>query len=135
MKKSTIGVLVFIVLLVFGILIFQSMNRDPSAGEMQEQEQEGLEGFEDTVGQETPLEETQGITLQELSDNDDSNSCWVAYKGEVYDLTDWLNQHPGEAEPILPNCGTAEQFEEAYNDRHGEKDSLTRNQPIGNLIG
>ena len=76
------------------------------------------------------------ISREELSENNNGDSCWVAYQGQVYDLTDWLRQHPGGAQAILPNCGTAEQFEEAYNERHGERDSgLLRNQPIGEFNG
>ena len=81
-------------------------------------------------------EEALGISRDELAQNSNANSCWVAYQGKVYDLTDWLRQHPGGAQAILPNCGTAEQFEEAYNARHGERDSgLLRNAPIGDFSG
>ena len=33
-------------------------------------------------------------------------SCWVAVDGGVYDLTDWIGQHPGGADRILALCGT-----------------------------
>ncbi len=76
------------------------------------------------------------ISLEELAQNNDASSCWVAYQGRVYDLTGWLRQHPGGAQAILPNCGTAQQFEDAYNQRHGERDDgLLRNEPIGVYVG
>ncbi|MFT4311288.1 MAG: cytochrome b5 domain-containing protein [Candidatus Woesearchaeota archaeon] len=90
----------------------------------------------ESVEEDVVEDESFGITRDELSENNNGDSCWVAYQGQVYDLTDWLRQHPGGAQSILPNCGTAEQFEEAYNERHGERDSgLLRNQPIGEFNG
>ncbi len=81
-------------------------------------------------------EENNGISREELAIHNTANSCWVAYQGRVYDLTQWLRQHPGGAQAILPNCGTAEQFEEAFTARHGTRDDgLLRNAPIGTFAG
>ena len=91
---------------------------------------------EQIIVEDSNIELKEGITKEELSSNNDGSSCWVAYQGKVYDLTEWLRQHPGGAQAILPNCGTAEQFENAYNARHGERDDgLLRNQPIGDFLG
>lgn len=109
-------------------------------------EAESVEDFNDEPVQEEVMsddeaEETvdesllaEGITREEIAENNDENSCWVGYYGYVYDLTAWLNQHPGGAQEILPNCGTVEEFTEAYDNRHGQKDTLNRNEAIGELI-
>lgn len=47
-----------------------------------------------------------GISTAEVAQHDDSASCWVAIEGTVYDLTDWITQHPGGPERILGICGT-----------------------------
>jgi uncharacterized membrane protein len=47
-----------------------------------------------------------GITLAEVAQHADASSCWAAINGQVYDLTDWLGQHPGGAREIIPHCGT-----------------------------
>lgn len=82
-------------------------------------------------------ETVQGITRDEIAQNSDANSCWVAWRGEVYDLTSWLRQHPGGAPAILPYCGTVEEFEAAFQERHNSggtrDDGLLRNEPIGVL--
>ena len=75
-----------------------------------------------------------GITLDELSFHNSADSCWVGYNGYVYDLTPFLNRHPGGADAITPHCGTVEEFTESYNNRHGEKPQLRRNEAIGSLI-
>jgi len=35
----------------------------------------------------------------------DASSCWSAINGNVYDLTKWVNQHPGGPRVILGLCG------------------------------
>jgi cytochrome b involved in lipid metabolism len=79
-----------------------------------------------------------GITREEIAQNNDASSCYVAWKGEVYDLTQWLRAHPGGAQAILPYCGTVEEFEEAYQQQHNQNgardDGLLRNDAIGVLI-
>ncbi len=36
----------------------------------------------------------------------DAKSCWVIINGSVYDLTEWINAHPGGPQRILDICGT-----------------------------
>lgn len=59
------------------------------------------------------------ITKAELAQHSTANDCWVSYKGEVYDVTNFLAKHPGGAGAIIPHCGTAEQFERAFAGQHG----------------
>ena len=61
------------------------------------------------------------ITISELNAHNNINDCWVAYTGKVYDITSWLPRHPGKAEAILPYCGTAKEFEDAFTKQHGTK--------------
>lgn len=44
-------------------------------------------------------------------------SCWTAINGSVYDLTSWIDQHPGGPEAILFLCG--KDGSSAFNDQHG----------------
>jgi len=68
----------------------------------------------------TPVETTpSGISLTELSAHNERADCWIAYKGKVYDLTDWVPKHPGGASKITPHCGTASEFEKAFTKEHG----------------
>ncbi len=49
---------------------------------------------------------TDGISIAEVAQHDDSASCWAAIEGTVYDLTEWVTQHPGGPDRILAICGT-----------------------------
>ena len=60
-----------------------------------------------------------GVTESVLADHNSETDCWVAYQGKVYDITSWLQKHPGGVNAILPYCGTSSQFEEAFTKKHG----------------
>lgn len=46
-----------------------------------------------------------GYTLSEVAKHNDTKSCWVIISGNVYDLTNWISEHPGGQETILGACG------------------------------
>ena len=35
------------------------------------------------------------ITIEELKSHTNENDCWIAYNGKVYDITKYLEFHPG----------------------------------------
>jgi uncharacterized membrane protein len=56
-------------------------------------------------------------TLADLKKHATAKSCWSAINGNVYDLTKWINRHPGGASVIKGLCGrdgTA-----GFNGQHG----------------
>ena len=57
----------------------------------------------------------------ELSSHDSEEDCWIAYKGKVYDITDYIPEHPGRADTITPYCGTSSEFEKAFISRTWNK--------------
>lgn len=61
--------------------------------------------------------ETQLYTLDEVASHGDTGSCWAVVNGAVYDLTPWINQHPGGPEAIAGLCGN--DGSTAFNNQHG----------------
>ena len=45
------------------------------------------------------------LTVAAVADNNSEESCWSIIDGSVYDLTDWISQHPGGSSRILGLCG------------------------------
>lgn len=43
--------------------------------------------------------------LTDVAKHADANSCWMAIDGVVYDLTDYLSQHPADPDVMLRHCG------------------------------
>jgi cytochrome b involved in lipid metabolism len=78
-----------------------------------------------------------GVTNEELKTHNDKNSCWVAYQGIVYDVTDWLKIHPGGMSSIETYCGTSDEFTQAFNNKHGtSKDNVlkAKGKTVGQMI-
>lgn len=47
-----------------------------------------------------------GITMAQVQQHASATSCWTAVDGKVYDVTNWINQHPGGPQRIISLCGT-----------------------------
>ncbi|CCU97983.1 unnamed protein product [Malassezia sympodialis ATCC 42132] len=48
---------------------------------------------------------SKSITMEEVKQHTSQDSAWVVIKGDVYDVTDWLDQHPGGSKILLKNSG------------------------------
>ena len=59
-------------------------------------------------------------TLSEVSKHNSAASCWSAINGNVYDLTAWIDKHPGGPDKILGLCG--QDSSAAFNKQHGGKE-------------
>jgi cytochrome b involved in lipid metabolism len=57
------------------------------------------------------------FTLAEVATHNSASSCWAAISGSVYDLTTWINRHPGGPEVIKALCGT--DATSAFTTQHG----------------
>ncbi|AQP48957.1 hypothetical protein BW730_17080 [Tessaracoccus aquimaris] len=47
-----------------------------------------------------------GYSLAQVAEHATPADCWAAIEGNVYDLTSWIDQHPGGADRIIALCGT-----------------------------
>jgi L-lactate dehydrogenase (cytochrome) len=45
------------------------------------------------------------LTEKAVEEHNTQASCWVIIEGQAYDLTDFLDQHPGGAAVILRYAG------------------------------
>ncbi len=53
-----------------------------------------------------PTAEATGYTMEKVKSNNSATRCWSVIRGNVYDLTNWINQHPGGSGAIRGLCGT-----------------------------
>ena len=56
-------------------------------------------------------------TLAQVATHADASNCWSVIKGEVYDLTSFIAQHPGGEGNILIICG--KDGTDAFSNQHG----------------
>lgn len=75
------------------------------------------------------------FTAEQVAEHNTRDDLWIIYEGKVYDVTQYLDEHPGGEEVIL-DCAGADSTD-AFNDiGHSEdaKEMLT-NLYVGDLIG
>ena len=80
----------------------------------------------------TPTATTSGYTMAQVSANNSAKSCWAVIEGSVYNLTNWINSHPGGSGAILSLCGT--EATSSFKGKHGNQ-SRPAAQLSGYLLG
>lgn len=60
---------------------------------------------------------TGAITMADVQQHASSSDCWSVVNGTVYNLTDWIAQHPGGQSPIEQMCG--QDATSAFDAQHG----------------
>lgn len=62
-------------------------------------------------------------TMTQVSEHKDASSCYSVISGVVYDLTMWINMHPGGKSAILSICGI-DGTEKFMNKHHGAQKQM-----------
>eukprot|EP01088_Endostelium_zonatum_P019114 TRINITY_DN6437_c0_g1_i3.p1 TRINITY_DN6437_c0_g1~~TRINITY_DN6437_c0_g1_i3.p1 ORF type:complete len:1213 (+),score=173.22 TRINITY_DN6437_c0_g1_i3:71-3709(+) len=57
--------------------------------------------------------------ISEIARHNHANSCWVIFRGHVYDITEYLHSHPGGNKLLIDKGGR--DFTNDFNASHGEK--------------
>ena len=73
-----------------------------------------------------------GYTMEKVKANASATSCWTVIKGNVYNLTAWINQHPGGSSSIKSLCGV--DGSSAYAAQH-QGESKPESRLAGYLLG
>lgn len=79
-----------------------------------------------------------GYTLSEVAEHDQLDDCWMAIEGQVYDFSDYVDQHPAPPSILASWCGreaTEGMRTKGYGRDHSERAWQTaENYRIGELI-
>lgn len=60
-------------------------------------------------------------SMDDVKSHDTVGDCWAAVDGKVYDLTEWVSQHPGGPDRIAALCGT--DATSAFRAQHGSNET------------
>ena len=60
-----------------------------------------------------------GYTMAQVRANNSASNCWSVIDDSVYDLTKWINSHPGGSGAIVGLCGT--DASSAFSSKHGNQ--------------
>lgn len=107
MKKTTIILgIIGLIIIVIGVWTYSNWKAYAPVTYVQETTS-GTTTTSTTVntstGTTTPGAPT--FTMAEIATHNNASSCYSVISGKVYDLTMWINMHPGGKTPILSICG------------------------------
>ena len=80
----------------------------------------------------TPSATASGYTMAQVAANNSAKSCWAVIEGSVYNLTAWINSHPGGTGAIISLCGT--EATSSFNAQHANQ-SRPSSRLSGYLLG
>ncbi|KND04446.1 uncharacterized protein SPPG_00175 [Spizellomyces punctatus DAOM BR117] len=66
---------------------------------------------------------TKAYTIEQVASHKSADDAWVVVNGKVYDVTKFLDDHPGGKKVLLKNCGkdASKQFEQFHSGNVLEK--------------
>jgi cytochrome b involved in lipid metabolism len=119
MNKKSLITLVVVAILLLGVFMYKK-SQAPTTQDM-------LPAFEENnnttvvAPMEMPIAEKteKTYTLTEVATYNQPSDCLTAINGQVYNLTAWINKHPGGDKAILSICG--KDGSAAFNGQHGGK--------------
>ena len=121
-KKVSIFLILAFVLVFIITMVFNFYDR--------EEVQENSTTIEPAIG--TTNLTASVYTLAEVAIHSNASSCWSVVRNNVYNLTSWINQHPGGKQAIIGLCG--KDGTAAFEGKHSGQ-SRPQNELAGLSIG
>jgi cytochrome b involved in lipid metabolism len=124
-KKISILVGLAVVVIVLGG-VFYYLNKNKSVQNVEntiiqsipvEVNEQIVTSSEETATGTESTSEAKYYTMEEVQKHNSRESCWTVIRGDVYDLTAWIDKHPGGADKILNLCG--KDGTQAFEKKHG----------------
>ena len=109
--SSIVTVVLVVATLIFTVLTGHSGAEAAWGGTTSQSESTAVEDEKGTVEDEQAAESQSAspattFTAAQVAQNSDATSCWASVDGSVYDLTEWISEHPGGSREIEALCGT-----------------------------
>lgn len=117
MNTKTLGITIAVAIIAVagGIAYMQSRGSAAPAPTTSDTQGTMMDTASSTVSGSTTGEKT--YTTVDVAAHKDDSSCWTIIDGSVYDLTQWVSQHPGGEQAILSICGV--DGSAAFHGQHG----------------
>ena len=127
--SSIVTVVLVVATLIFTVLTGHSGAEAAWGGTPSQSESTAVEDEKGTVEDEQAAESQSAspattFTAAQVAQNSDATSCWASVDGSVYDLTEWISEHPGGSREIEALCGT--DATAAFQRQHGSNAEAQR---------
>lgn len=105
--ENVIGTVVSDVGAGTGITTTSQINIEHESDDEDENESDDMSSTQTSLGNPVPpvVSTTPSFTLAQVATHNSATTCWSAINMVVYDLTGWVNSHPGGKAAILMICG------------------------------
>ena len=127
--SSIVTVVLVVATLIFTVLTGHSGAEAAWGGTTSQSESTAVEDEKGTVEDEQAAESQSAspattFTAAQVAQNSDATSCWASVDGSVYELTEWISEHPGGSREIEALCGT--DATAAFQRQHGSNAEAQR---------
>lgn len=102
MKKSVLVVLVLCGLVALGVFAGTVFLKSDSSSSNSSGSQTSTNS--ETAGS-TAKSTNAAYTKAQVAEHSSRGDCWLIIENGIYDVTTYLNQHPGGISQVLPYCG------------------------------
>lgn len=106
MPKYALIVIILVIVAAIGVFF---LNQNKNSSDFSQTDENGnvivLEGErENSNSREDNFSEENIFTIDEVSEHNSKDDCWLVVHGNVYDVTEFISNHPG-GDAILQGCG------------------------------
>lgn len=115
-KKTPIIIAILVIVIALGIVWAQNSNKQKNQTKSDDSTVVIPSENSDTQNPTKPSSPS-GYSLATVESHNSTSSCWTVINGNVYDVTSWINKHPGGKQAILGTCG--KDASAYFNGQHG----------------
>ncbi len=120
-KNLKTGIIFIVILVAVALLVTFAFDSGSTDSDMiNSQTSAGSETINPNAGGETSNTASTTLatyTLAQVMTHKIRTDCWTTINGGVYNVTTWIDQHPGGAQAIIGLCGI--DGSDAFNGQHG----------------
>jgi len=120
MKKFyvIIGVVVLIVLMIPAYFYWKGQSRNAQTATVQDQVTS--QSSDEKNNSEHDAQKISTVyTMSDVQKANTEEKCWTVVEGKIYDITSFLNKHPGGKANVMKICGN--DGTSMFNKKHGEQ--------------
>jgi cytochrome b involved in lipid metabolism len=119
--KKIIGTII-VIIFATGVIVILSKQKNTDSNIISNNNTTNNEVKTENITNQTtkttiPSKNSQSYTISEVANHNSQSSCWTAINGSVYNVTSWINKHPGGKNAILGLCG--KDGSSAFDNQHG----------------
>ena len=104
-KKVLAGVIIVYALFMGFVVIKGGLSEQANENSNTAQTQNTQKPLPSTTSSSTSPSSSKSYTLSDVANHSSNSDCWIVISNNAYDVSSYIDQHPGGAREILRYCG------------------------------